>query len=435
MASALDSILQYLPANVRAAALANEALALRSITPSASRASGLAIDMGGDDAGLGVLSGFDGQKTGNQFTRDIGSTFQGQALWDANNAGNARQPFDINTDFNDRKLWKPGAREAVLGSATFDDKLGLTVDPSVVQKFGLSPKATFMDRLVPALILAAAGMGAGQMFSAATSGSGFLPAGGAGGTTGGAGGAVAGGGGGGNVAGRVAGNSVGSIVPGGASVPTAIGAANPAILAETAAEAAFLDGLSGAAAGAHVNAGSPKSAVDTLRDLYQTVKPVKDVLSIGQTVGSLVQGANASANAKDAAANQERVAEEQLRQQQTALQEQLRVAQQAQLQQQAAQEAQLKAQQAAYAEQLRQTQAMAAYQQQVQAQQLAQQQANLRLQEEALRRNNQRQPDFASILDSNRRSGAQGQAGTMLTGAGGIDPLTLLLGRSTLLGA
>ena len=48
---------------------------------------------------------------------------------------------------------------------------------------------------------------------------------------------------------------------------------------------------------------------------------------------------------------------------------------------------------------------------------------------------NQKQPDTMSILDAANQAGKSGVSGTMLTGAQGIDPNALSLGKNTLLGA
>jgi len=51
--------------------------------------------------------------------------------------------------------------------------------------------------------------------------------------------------------------------------------------------------------------------------------------------------------------------------------------------------------------------------------------------EEAFNRANRRKPDIAAILADAQKK----QGGTMLTQPGGVDPATLTLGRTTLLGA
>ena len=50
-------------------------------------------------------------------------------------------------------------------------------------------------------------------------------------------------------------------------------------------------------------------------------------------------------------------------------------------------------------------------------------------------RANQRQPDTAAILSAAQQAGKGGASGTMLTGAQGVDPASLTLGKNTLLGA
>lgn len=47
---------------------------------------------------------------------------------------------------------------------------------------------------------------------------------------------------------------------------------------------------------------------------------------------------------------------------------------------------------------------------------------------------NAKSPDSAAMLAANLAAGKQGASGTMLTGPGGVDPTTLTLGKSSLLG-
>ena len=49
-------------------------------------------------------------------------------------------------------------------------------------------------------------------------------------------------------------------------------------------------------------------------------------------------------------------------------------------------------------------------------------------------RANQKKPDTMAILSAAQQSGKQGVSGTMLTGPQGVDPNSLTLGKSTLLG-
>lgn len=58
----------------------------------------------------------------------------------------------------------------------------------------------------------------------------------------------------------------------------------------------------------------------------------------------------------------------------------------------------------------------------------------LKAQMDATNKNVSKRADAASVRDAAALSGKAGQSGTMLTGAGGIDPSQLLLGKSTLLG-
>lgn len=50
-------------------------------------------------------------------------------------------------------------------------------------------------------------------------------------------------------------------------------------------------------------------------------------------------------------------------------------------------------------------------------------------------RANAKSPDTAAILSAAQQAGKGGPSGTMLTGPQGVDPSTLSLGKSTLLGA
>ena len=50
-------------------------------------------------------------------------------------------------------------------------------------------------------------------------------------------------------------------------------------------------------------------------------------------------------------------------------------------------------------------------------------------------RANQKKPDTSAILSAAQQSGKQGVSGTMLTGPAGVDPSSLTLGKSTLLGS
>ena len=53
---------------------------------------------------------------------------------------------------------------------------------------------------------------------------------------------------------------------------------------------------------------------------------------------------------------------------------------------------------------------------------------------QATNRANQKKPDSDALLSANLTAGQSGQASTMLTGPAGIDPSTLTLGKTTLLG-
>lgn len=82
---------------------------------------------------------------------------------------------------------------------------------------------------------------------------------------------------------------------------------------------------------------------------------------------------------------------------------------------------------------MQQQQAKKAADAQKEAQQatLAEAKKNADLQDQATNKANAKTPDIAALLKQN----TGGPGSTMLTGSGGIDPGTLMLGRSTLLGA
>ena len=54
--------------------------------------------------------------------------------------------------------------------------------------------------------------------------------------------------------------------------------------------------------------------------------------------------------------------------------------------------------------------------------------------DQANNRANQKRPDTLAILGAAQQAGKAGASGTMLTGPTGVDPSTLQLGKSTLLG-
>ena len=54
--------------------------------------------------------------------------------------------------------------------------------------------------------------------------------------------------------------------------------------------------------------------------------------------------------------------------------------------------------------------------------------------DQAFNRANPKKPDAAQMLYDNQRANSGGTGSTMLTGSQGIDPSTLSLGKSTLLG-
>lgn len=55
--------------------------------------------------------------------------------------------------------------------------------------------------------------------------------------------------------------------------------------------------------------------------------------------------------------------------------------------------------------------------------------------DQANNRINAKRPDMGGVQSSIDQMAKGGQSGTLLTGPGGVDPKTLLLGRTTLLGA
>ena len=67
-----------------------------------------------------------------------------------------------------------------------------------------------------------------------------------------------------------------------------------------------------------------------------------------------------------------------------------------------------------------------------QAKQIADQQATV--QTEQINKANAKSPDVGSLLSANTQAAKGGQSGTMLTGPAGIDPNTLSLSKSSLLG-
>ena len=69
-----------------------------------------------------------------------------------------------------------------------------------------------------------------------------------------------------------------------------------------------------------------------------------------------------------------------------------------------------------------------------QAQALQQSQKAARQADIANNKANQKRANPASALDAAKQAGKAGQSGTLLTGSQGVDPSTLSLGKSTLLG-
>lgn len=63
------------------------------------------------------------------------------------------------------------------------------------------------------------------------------------------------------------------------------------------------------------------------------------------------------------------------------------------------------------------------------------QQSQSALQDQAINRANPKQPNTAAAQSSMQQGAKGGPSGTMLTGPAGVDPSTLSLGKSTLLGS
>ena len=55
--------------------------------------------------------------------------------------------------------------------------------------------------------------------------------------------------------------------------------------------------------------------------------------------------------------------------------------------------------------------------------------------DQAFNQANQKKPDTSAILSAAQQAGKGGVSGTMLTGPSGVDPSSLTLGKSTLLGS
>lgn len=356
-------------------------------------------------------------------------------------------------EFDNPDRWAPGAQAAALKNATWDSQYGLLYDIKDAEKYWIPEKVGFMDKVMSMLPLVAAGImtaGVGGAFGAGSAGSASsstLFTGGAGAgeaavaataTEAGAAGAAAAGG---YTAGQQAAldSLIHDLTIADALESGAAGAAGASAVdaGYTIEQQQALDSVIGDLLKAdQLDAGGKGAGlINQLKDAYGAVKPYKDVLSIAQTAASVFQGQGAADATKQAAGQQQQAGNDALAAQQAAQQAQADAAAKALELQRQAQEKQLAQQNATLQEQLRMQQAMASYQQQVYSQQLAQAAKSSKLAEEQLRRNNQRQPDFAAALSGNRRAGQMGVAGTMLTGAGGLDPGLLTLGRNTLLGA
>lgn len=77
----------------------------------------------------------------------------------------------------------------------------------------------------------------------------------------------------------------------------------------------------------------------------------------------------------------------------------------------------------------------ASAQQDAQNQALQNQSQQSALQDQAINRANPKQPNTAAAQSAMQQGAKGGPSGTMLTGPSGVDPSTLSLGKSTLLGS
>lgn len=155
--------LSLLPKEVQDAIAKNPALYKRSITPAMDRAYGRTFNLGSEDEqtkGWGLM--------GPAGRIELADAWNGQGLLD--NLGWV--PLDNTIDFTDRRKWRPGAQEAILGATKWVDNAGLLADYGVMDKWAVPPKDSFMDKLVPAAILAlgTAGIGSGIAGAAGLSG-------------------------------------------------------------------------------------------------------------------------------------------------------------------------------------------------------------------------------------------------------------------------
>lgn len=141
--------------------------------------------------------------------------------------------------------------------------------------------------------------------------------------------------------------------------------------------------------------------------------------------GLAAAGTAATIDAQNNARHQARVQQQQQAEQMaeaTRLAEQERIATERQMQQQLAAQRQAQASAQALAErQMAESRALMDKQ--------------LKSAEENINRASQKRPNTSSILSEAEQAGRAGVSGTMLTGAQGVDPSQLTLGRNTLLGA
>ena len=163
--------LSLLPKEVQDAIAKNPALYKRSITPAMDRAHGRTFNLGSEDEqtkGWGLMGPADPDTLKGSTRIELADAWNGQGLLD--NLGWV--PLDNTINFADRRKWRPGAQEAILGATKWDDRAGLLADYGVMDKWAVPPKDSFMDKLVPAAILAlgTAGIGSGIAGAAGLSG-------------------------------------------------------------------------------------------------------------------------------------------------------------------------------------------------------------------------------------------------------------------------
>jgi hypothetical protein len=200
-------------------------------------------------------------------------------------------------------------------------------------------------------------------------------------------------------------------------------------------------GTSGAATGGSSIMDSIRNALTPNAGGGSLLTP-RNVLTGAGIVTSAVTGSNNAKTIADATAAQTTAAQTAAQLQAKALSDQKAQADAALAQQQAANKALIDQQMAAMNLQSQQFQQQMQQAQQTAATQLAALNAQtdaanraLMLQSEATGKASQSQPGTNSAITQAQRASAEGQGGTMLTGASGSDSDTLKLGRNTLLGS